>query len=604
MKNSVIYQALQVLPKKQQRKIFAILLIQTILGFLDLLGVALIGVLGALAVSGVTSNDPGSRISIFIRLLHLNQFEFQSQVAIIGLVATFTLILRTLLSIYFTKRILYFLSRESAVLSGHLLKKLLNKTLLDIEKKSSQDLLYDLTQGVTTVYLGIIGTCITLATDSTLMLILSIGLFVANPVLALSMLILFSILGYLLYVLMQKKARKLGRRSTELTVISNKKIVEVLSTYREIFIRGKRDYYARTISKIRRELADTQAELSFMPNVSKYVIESALLVGALLISASQFILYDSKHAVATLAIFLAAGTRIAPAILRLQQGALQLKSNSASSYGTLELIESLMKEKSISSITYNMDFKYEKFSGAIEVKDLEFGYLKNEDKVINSISFNVKQGDFIAFVGPTGSGKSTLVDLILGIIRPDSGSILISNKSPEDSISTWPGAIAYVPQEVKVIEGSIVENVGLGFDLEEIDTNLVYESLEKAQLIDFIKSMPDGIYSYVGERGINLSGGQKQRLGIARALYSKPKLIFLDEATSALDANTESKLTSTLLQLKGDVTVIAIAHRLSTVKNADKILYLCDGRIEAQGTFDDVRQSVPDFDSQAKLMGL
>lgn len=604
MKNSVIYQALQVLPKKQQRKIFAILLIQTILGFLDLLGVALIGVLGALAVSGVTSNDPGSRISIFIRLLHLNQFEFQSQVAIIGLVATFTLILRTLLSIYFTKRILYFLSRESAVLSGHLLKKLLNKTLLDIEKKSSQDLLYDLTQGVTTVYLGIIGTCITLATDSTLMLILSIGLFVANPVLALSMLILFSILGYLLYVLMQKKARKLGRRSTELTVISNKKIVEVLSTYREIFIRGKRDYYARTISKIRRELADTQAELSFMPNVSKYVIESALLVGALLISASQFILYDSKHAVATLAIFLAAGTRIAPAILRLQQGALQLKSNSASSYGTLELIESLMKEKSISSITYNMDFKYEKFSGAIEVKDLEFGYLKNEDKVINSISFNVKQGDFIAFVGPTGSGKSTLVDLILGIIRPDSGSILISNKSPEDSISTWPGAIAYVPQEVKVIEGTIVENVGLGFDLEEIDTNLVYESLEKAQLIDFIKSMPNGIYSYVGERGINLSGGQKQRLGIARALYSKPKLIFLDEATSALDANTESKLTSTLLQLKGDVTVIAIAHRLSTVKNADKIFYLCDGRIEAQGTFDDVRQSVPDFDSQAKLMGL
>ena len=216
----------------------------------------------------------------------------------------------------------------------------------------------------------------------------------------------------------------------------------------------------------------------------------------------------------------------------------------------------------------------------------------------------VKPGESVALVGSTGAGKSTLADVVLGVMEPQLGTVTISGVSPREAINRWPGAIAYVPQAVALVEGTVRENVALGLPRDLIDDALVWDALNRAHLADFLEESREGLDTKIGERGFRLSGGQRQRLGIARALYTRPKLLVLDEATSALDAETEQSIVQTLDELEGQVTTITVAHRLATVRRADQLLYLEGGRVTARGTFDEVRAQVTDFDRQAALLGL
>ena len=213
-------------------------------------------------------------------------------------------------------------------------------------------------------------------------------------------------------------------------------------------------------------------------------------------------------------------------------------------------------------------------------------------------------GKSLAVVGSSGAGKTSLVDVLLGILPSNSGVVSISGKPPLEAIATWPGAISYVPQAVTISNGSFRENVGLGFPKELATDELVWTALEVAQLSDYVRQLPRGLDTLVGERGARISGGQRQRLGIARAMFTRPKLLVLDEATSSLDGQTESDITDAIQGLKGSVAVVMIAHRLSTVRNADQVIFMDKGKILARGSFEEVRRAIPDFDNQAKLMGL
>jgi ABC-type multidrug transport system fused ATPase/permease subunit len=363
-------------------------------------------------------------------------------------------------------------------------------------------------------------------------------------------------------------------------------------------------YYADQIKASRLKLADINAEFSFMPNISKYVIEASLILGAVLISASQFLLQDAAQAVATLGIFIAAGSRIAPAILRLQSSAIQVRVGGGRAKATLELFESLEAVELQSYEINEFNYQHIDFVPNIEVLDLNFSYEDNLNNAINNVNLDIYPGELVAITGSSGAGKTTLVDCIIGSLETKSGSVKISGLDPLKAIKKWPGAIGYVPQEVIILNATVRENVIFGYADIEVPKYLVEEALKKAHLFDHVSGLHEGINSYVGDRGTKLSGGQRQRLGIARALVTKPKLLILDEATSSLDGKSEADISDSINEFRGEVTTLIIAHRLSTIRNADKVIYMNKGRIEYIGTFDEVRKNVPEFDIQAKLMGL
>jgi len=600
---SPLTRSIRVLPRTDRRKIIAVIILQFLLGIMDLLGVAAIGLLGSLSVTNLQSQVPDGAVNSALRILKISELPFQNQVVVIGLIAVFLLVGRTLLSIFFTRRVLFFLTRRGAWISSNLISRLLSQQLLTIQLRTHQEILFAVTTGVSIITVYVLATSIILVSDISMLLLMIAGLLVFDTTTALGAIFFFALIAFFMYRLLHVEAGKLGIQNSRMNIQSNEKIIEVLASYRESVVRNRRDFYSREIRKSRFALADNTAKISFMPYISKYVIETSVVMGALLIAGVQFYLHDATHAVTTLAIFLAAGTRITPAILRIQQGALTIRGNLGQAMPTLDLIDMLGDETLIDNVNDELDHSHEGFNPTIQVNNLSLTYPTKSSPAISGISLSIPPGASVGVVGPSGAGKTTMIDALLGVLAPDEGSVSISGLPPLFAATKWPGAISYVPQDVVIAAGTIRENVALGYPNEFATDETVNKALKIANLHMLVADLPNGIDTQVGEHGAQLSGGQRQRLGIARAMFTSPKLLVLDEATSSLDGHSEAIVSEAIQELHGSITLIVIAHRLSTIRNADIVVYLSEGRIGAIGTFEEVRKSIPAFDKEAKLMG-
>ena len=287
---------------------------------------------------------------------------------------------------------------------------------------------------------------------------------------------------------------------------------------------------------------------------------------------------DMSSIMPILGLFAAAVFRLMPTVTRMLGSVQSLR------YGA-PVIETLYKEFKFDSpdLYKQSTDKVSLFQNELRLDGVNFVYPGAKKRSLKDISVSIKSGETIGFIGPSGSGKSTLVDVVLGLLQPDSGQVMADNKNINKNLRAWQNQIGYVPQMIYLTDDSLRRNIAFGLSDEDIDDTAVWNAIKAAQLDLYVDELPDGIETIVGERGIKLSGGQRQRIGIARALYHDPSILVLDEATSALDESTEFRIMQTINELHGKKTILLIAHRLTTVKNCDRLYRIENGQVVGQG---------------------
>ena len=620
-----ISKAVALLPPQKRRLLYLAAGVQISLGILDLIGIALIGLVAAVAVTGVdsitTSADGSPNLpqwaDSFLSSIGLGSITFSQLTVIIALTAVGILVLKTVLSAILSRRIIRFLAHRQADVSVRLASEFLRRPLSIVQRWTTPEAMYALGSGVGAATVSLLGSSITIAAELFLFTIVGISLLLFDPVLTIISVALFGAIAFILYKVLGSWTSRNAQIITDSSIDTLTAVSEALATYREATVLNRRDLYIDRYKGLVGRYANASATASFIMEIPKYVLDIALYIGILILAVVQFLTKDWASAAATVALFLAAGSRILPGLLRLQGATITIRNaavqaqptffmsdylaNTADSESDNETVRARTRSREIHD---QIEGGYGDFVADIDVTDVSLTYSDSSTPALANATLFAATGTSVALVGSTGAGKSTLADVILGVMKPDSGQVTISGIEPRSAIDRWPGAISYVPQAVALVAGSVRENVALGLSGDEIDDELVLEALQRAHLDTFLLNSREGLDTMIGERGFRLSGGQRQRLGIARALYTRPKLLVLDEATSALDAETEQSIMRTLEELEGQVTTITVAHRLATVRYADQVLYLEGGRITARGTFTEVRSQVVDFDRQANLLGL
>lgn len=576
---------------ESRHKLNRLMAVQSILSLIDLVTVFVIGLLASLSLSGMKETKPSGPVQDVLNLLGLEGLNYRAQVFLLGSLAILLVLFRTFASIGLSKMILFELSKQVVHLSQRLLKGLSSQNYAKFKTFSIHDVLFASTTGAEILMMNVIAARFTIISEVVLLFVILTGIFVINPFLFFQSVLLFGLVFTLLHFGLRRRLSSLGLVNAKKRIENNRKITELFDSFREMSIQGRIQFQLDQICLTQNQLSKVVAENSYLPHVSKSILESVVVLGGILMAGVQFLIHDAEQAISALAIFFAAGSRLAPSILRIQQAINSIRTYSGSGDTTLDLLDSveeISKEPEIAQ----QSKKQHSFIGSINVENLFFSYEDSSEAVLNAVNFRIKPGTLTAIIGPSGSGKSTLIDVLLGLIPPDSGQVYISDLPSAEAIKSWPGLIGYVPQEISLSDSSIRENIIRGYGSNSFSEEEIRKALTATGLDFLIDSLPDGLDSMVGEGGAKLSGGQRQRIGLARALISKPKLLFLDEATSSLDRESEAYIGSTLNSLHGETTLVIVAHRMATVKNADLVVYLDQGKVIATGRYQEIQHLI------------
>lgn len=594
------------LSKRDRLLVWISLALNLALVGLDTLGILAIAALVAVATFAVKSEQPSGLVADVIEFLGIENLSPQQLGTILGAFAAFSLIGKTILSFYLTKRQLVFLSSRDAQVSSNLVKDILEQDLSQMRRFTSFEYNNAITLGSSAVTSGIISQTTMLISELFLQLALISTIFAFSPEIAILSLLYFGSLLVLLTKVLGRKARALSEEISNVNVASASSLFDALQNYRFLTVTQGYKYYQTKIGFLRKDISNLVVKQSMLSVWSKYSFEVAILLAGVIFGAYSFLTYDAVKAGSMIAIFLATSYRLAPSLMKIQNSLVQFKG-SIGSANVFFLIRdavptsTLSEFKEISDISRTSNFQEGKL---VKFEGVQFAYRGSNDSALKRVDLSIQQGDHVGIVGPSGAGKSTFVDLLLGVISPGQGIVELAGVPARLAVKNKLIKVGYVPQEIILSNDSIESNVAFSIEKSLIDHELVQESLEAVGLNEWIKTLPNGLLTKVGELGSLVSGGQRQRIGIARALYLKPQLLVLDEATSSLDADSEAAISDFVVNLPKATTVIVIAHRLSTIRSLQRIFYFSEGRVIASGNFDQLRSEVPDFDRQANLLGI
>ena len=378
---------------------------------------------------------------------------------------------------------------------------------------------------------------------------------------------------------------------------------EGLTSIKETQVFGREDYFASDFRAKRFALGIRGVHRMVLSNAPRLFVETAtitVMLGVFIFALSSD--RQTSELTAVLGLFAVAGLRLLPSANRILTAINQIRESST-------LFEKLCREyATLSELIGSTDRPEPPLPAAIKssitLDEISFRYPGQDQDVLKDISLTIPSGQSLALVGPSGAGKTTLADIILGVLSPTAGAVLIDGQEIPARSKAWRAHVGFVPQVITLTNDTLRRNIAFALPDSEIDEARIARAVRLSHLEDFVSELPDGLDTDVGERGIRLSGGQRQRVGIARALYHDPDLIVLDEATSALDTATESEIAQAIDELRKEKTMIIIAHRLSTVRNCDRLAYLEDGRLVAVGGFGELVEKSREFKAMVELSGI
>ncbi len=416
-------------------------------------------------------------------------------------------------------------------------------------------------------------------------------------------LIMFGSLGgayILIYLSRQSFLKKIGQYRIDMNILRYKSLSELLTGIKTVMVYNEQGFFYDRYKNASKEFCDVQPKYNLILAAPRYLLEFLAFGSILSITIYLFISTGNiQSALPRLSLYAVAGYRLLPALQKAFAAAAKFKHN----YPILEKLHGDLAHSLTESKVLDSNKQLLPFDQKIELDRLKFSYEESDNAVINNLKLDIPKGQTVAFIGSTGSGKTTLVDLIVGLLNPVGGTIKIDGQKLSDiNKMEWQNNIAYVPQEVFLFDDTILRNIVLGNKREEVDLDHLKRVTQLADIYEFIlNELPEGFQTKVGERGVRLSGGQRQRLGLARALYRQPSVLVLDEATSALDSITEKGIIESLRLLPKNLTTIIIAHRLSTVRHADCIYFLKDGEIRAEGNYESLIDTNETFKTMVEL---
>lgn len=606
---SVVKRSIQLLQKSDRIKLYLFILIQLFVSILDTIGILLMGAIASIGISIISNATTNSSLLHILGYVRLRDVSQSNSIAILGLIAVGLLVLRTLLTLFISFLTYRFLARKSAEVSAELMKRIFATNFSWIRKQNVQEVSYALTEGVQFAIIGVLSSFVALAAESGLLIITFTVLILVNVTMAVVSFGFFAVFGLVVYLQVGRRMSKVSIRRVEASILGIRQVREILDLFREIMVMSRMDYFARRFEMSRVESARFFADMNWIQQIPRISVEVAIVLGGAFLAITAALTSSFENSISYLMVFLAAASRLAPSALRLQQSAISIRgfaSSAGAAFDYVRLPDVSMKNtseyfKENSRGEFGKDPHHQI---SIDMKEVSFKFEDSNIPTLSHIDLSIPPLEVIALVGPSGAGKSTFCDLLLGLHSPSTGTALIGGLPAKEFVQRNPGRIAYLPQEVKILADTVMANIAVGIPAAEIDMQRLQIALESAQLAAFVQSQPLGLKQPIGETGLQLSGGQRQRIGLARALYSEPALLILDEPTSALDAETEDLLMQTLRSLKEKCSILIIAHRLSTVRFVDRVIYLEEGKILGDGTFLQIREQVSQFDLQAGLQGL
>ena len=609
------------LDRHGKRKYVLAVGIQMSLGLFDIIGISLAGVIGILASSSLTNMPLPSSAKLALSWFGLSDQNLNNIIVILCLTTLLFFVLKTIFALYFSRKSFKFLARQQSQITSLLISKVLNSEYIWLRQQESHQLSTALILGVSAATTNSLGQFMLMFSEIALIVFFFCILVIVNPIVAIFVLIYLTLVIFVLRQILGKKVSEFNRNLADMQVASQVTLFSVFKLFREIRVFRRTQWFEEKLGNLSEERAENFATDMWIQQVPKYMLEIAMLLGAAGLLVAGKVLTSSDQAIPILAIYLTAAGRLFPSLLRIQSAIFSLQSRQHyASMAHLLQDELIMRENQsanpsmedsnrttrigqhIARPSESIEINSENTS--IELELVSFSFPNRETEVLKDLTFQIRQGEKVAIVGPSGAGKSTLCDLFLGLLNPTSGTTLIGNQPAGVWVNNNPGRISYLPQEVTLTTGTLLENVCLGIDRSEIDWDAFSKAVVRAQLIEVIEQLAEGVETNLGVGGTLLSGGQRQRVGLARALYSEPQILIMDEATSALDAETEFDVMSSLEHLGGETTVITIAHRLSSIRKFPRIIYLENGAVLGDGDLNSIRQKISRFDNQLLLSGI